>query len=474
MELSASAFTFRPPGVESCPRLKYQSAAEVGVNQSRDQARYALAILFAINLLNFYDRQIFGALAEPIRKQWALTDSQIGWLATAFTLLYALVGVPFGRLSDHWKRPQLLSLGVAAWSLLTAASGIAWGYGSLFAARLGAPVSNSLIGDLYPAARRARALSLFMLGLPIGNFLGSFISGHVAATHGWRMAFYIACLPGLLLAVLARRLFDPPRGAAESSPLAGRPHQGSPYWSVLRIPSFRWIIITGALFNFNSYTIPTFLPAYLSRYHFLDLKAANTLAAIAYGAVGIPGLLLGGWAADRIAAVRSNGRLLLSSASLLLAASFIYSALSVSQGQSILFGALMGMGCLFGYVYFSCVYATIQDIVPPSLRGTAMALYFFAMYLLGGSFGPVLTGKLSDYFARLAMAKAGASSLNEHFRALGLHSAMYVIPLCSVLLAGVLLGAARTVSRDMDKLQLWMSSPDRPPLPAQLQEPELP
>ncbi len=452
------------------------------MNQSRDQASYTLAILFAINLLNFYDRQIFGALAEPIRKQWALNDSQIGWLATAFTLLYALVGVPFGRLSDRWKRPQLLSLGVAVWSLLTAASGLAWSYGSLFVARLGvgvgeatcAPASNSLIGDLYPAARRARALSLFMLGLPLGGFLGYFVSGHIAAWYGWRMAFYIACLPGLLLAVLARRLFDAPRGAAESSPLAGRPHQGSPYWSVLKIPTIRWIIITGALFNFNMYAVQTFLPAYLSRYHSLDLKQANTLAAITFSAVGIPGLLLGGWAADRIAAVRSSGRLLLSSASLLLAAAFIYLALNLSQGQLILFGALMGTGCLLCFLYYSCVYATIQDIVPPSLRGTAMALYFFAMYLLGGSFGPVLTGKLSDYFARLAMAEAGASSLNEHFRAVGLHRAMYMIPLCTVLLAAVLLAAARTVSRDMGELQLWMSSPDRPPLPVQDQEPVLP
>src|SRR5437899_6985043 len=186
------------------------SASEVGVNPPKDQARYTLAILFAINLLNFYDRQILGALVEPIRKQWALTDSQIGWLATAFTLLYAVVGVPFGRLSDRWKRPQLLSLGVAAWSLLTAASGFAWGYGSLFAARLGvgvgeatcAPTANSLIGDLYPAARRARALAFFMLGLPLGNFLGTFASGLIAAGYGWRMAFYVACIPGLFIAAL--------------------------------------------------------------------------------------------------------------------------------------------------------------------------------------------------------------------------------------------------------------------------------
>lgn len=452
------------------------------MDQSRDRARYTLAILFAINLLNFYDRQLLGALVEPIRKQWALTDSQIGWLATAFTLLYALVGVPFGRLSDRWNRPKLLSLGVAAWSLLTAASGIAWNYGSLFVARLGvgvgeatcAPASNSLIGDLYPAARRSRALSLFMLGLPLGGFLGFFVSGHVAAQYGWRMAFYIAAVPGLLLAVLARRLFDAPRGAAESSPLAGRPRAGSPYWSVLKIPTIRWIIITGALHNFSMYAIVTFLPAYLSRYHSLNLKQANTLAAFTFSAVGVPGLLLGGWAADRIAVVRSTGRLLLSSASLFLAAIFICLALNLSQGHLVLFGALMGTGCMFCYLYYSCVYATIQDIVSPSLRGTAMALYFFAMYLLGGSFGPVLTGKLSDFFARLAMAQASATSMNEHFRALGLHSAMYVIPLCNLLLAVVLLGAARTVSRDMGELQAWMSSSDSPPPSVPLAELEVP
>src|SRR5580692_11698165 len=112
------------------------------MERKQNSAGFVLGILFAINLLNFFDRQLMGVVAEPIRKQWALTDSQVGWLATAFTLLYALVGVPFGRLADRWKRPRLLSLGVAAWSLLTAASGIAWGYGSLFAARLGVGVGE--------------------------------------------------------------------------------------------------------------------------------------------------------------------------------------------------------------------------------------------------------------------------------------------------------------------------------------------
>ena len=448
------------------------------MNHSKEQARYTLVILFAINLLNFYDRHIFGALAEPIRKEWALSDSQIGWLATAFTLLYAIVGVPLGRLSDRWQRPKLLSWGVAAWSILTAASGMAWNYGSMFAARLGvgvgeatcAPAANSLIGDLYPAAQRARALAFFMLGLPLGNFLGTFVSGFIAAGYGWRMAFYVACIPGLFVAALALRVLDPPRGASEGSPMAGRTHEG-PYWSIftiLKIPTMCLIIVTGALFNFNMYALATFLPAFISRYHFLDLKLSTTIAALVFGLTGVPGLLLGGWAADRVVTFRANGRLLVGFGATLIAAICIWLAFSQRPGHVASFVMLMAMGCMIAYAYYASVYATIQDIVPPSLRGTAMAFYFLAMYLLGGSFGPVLTGKLSDYFARSAMAAAGAGALNEHLRAVGLHNAMYAIPVCSALLAVVLLLATRTVSADMKELQVWMSSPQgQPPVEAE-------
>jgi MFS family permease len=230
----------------------------------------------------------------------------------------------------------------------------------------------------------------------------------------------------------------------------------------------RLIIVTGALFNFNMYTIATFLPAYLHRYHALDLKQSNTFAAFLVGVSGLLGLLLGGWAADRVAPIWANGRLLVCAASALLMALCSYLALSQAPGQVILFAFLMGAGCMVGYFYYATVYATIQDLVPPSLRGTAMALYFLVMYLLGGSFGPVLTGRLSDHFARHAMAAAGAYSLNEHFRAVGLHGAMYVIPVCSALLVAVLLSAARSVPRDMSELQAWMSSTDgQPPVKAQ-------
>jgi MFS family permease len=438
------------------------------VKDPRHGARSALVVLFAINLLNFFDRNMFGAVAEPIRKEWALNDSQIGWLATAFILLYAVVGVPLGRLSDRWKRSRILGIGVAVWSLLTAASGMAWSYRALFAARVGvgmgeascAPASSSLIGDLYPGDQRARAFSFFMLGLPLGTFFGNLVSGRLASAYGWRVPFYVACAPGLVLALLALRIPEPPRGAAEAAPLAGRPGEGSPYWRVLRIPTIRWLIISGALFNFNMYTISTFLPALLSRYHGLNLKEANAVAAIVLGAVGIPGLLLGGWAADHVLRNRSNGRLLPATVSLLLAALCIFLALTRPAGSLVSFSLLMGTGCLFCYVYYSGVYAAIQDVVQPSLRATAMAIYFFAMYLLGGSAGPVLTGKLSDHFARLSMIRAGESSITDAFRAVGLHDAMYVIPVCSFILSMALFAATRTVSRDVNELQVWMAQPE--------------
>jgi MFS family permease len=220
-----------------------------------------------------------------------------------------------------------------------------------------------------------------------------------------------------------------------------------------------WIIVSGALHNFNDYAMGTFLPAFLSRYHALNLKQATATAALVLGAAGVPGLLLGGWAADHLGRARSHGRLIVSAAALFLAAPCMYLALGRSGGDVVPVIVLMGVGWMLQYVYYSGVYAAVQDVIEPNLRATAMALYFCAMYLLGGSFGPVLTGRLSDFFARRAMLAAGAAAMTEPFRAAGLHSAMYVMPVCSLLLAAVLFAASRTVAADMRALQQWMQAP---------------
>jgi MFS family permease len=173
--------------------------------------------------MNFYDRGIVAAVMEPIRKEWGLSDTSLGAVGTVFIVVYALVGLPLGRLADRWSRARLLAVSAAVWSLLTAGSGLAWNYLSLAVARLGvgvgeagcAPAANSLIGDLFPSRMRARAISLFMLGLPFGTLLNFLLSGSIAAAWGWRAAFLVASVPGLVLAALALLIHEPVRGAAD-------------------------------------------------------------------------------------------------------------------------------------------------------------------------------------------------------------------------------------------------------------------
>ena len=431
---------------------------------------FPLLVLFGINALNFYDRQIPAAIMEPLRKEWRLNDSTMGWLSTAFTLFYAVIGVPLGRLADSWTRTRLLGLGVAVWSLLTAASGFTWNYWSLFITRLGvgvgeatcAPAANSVIGDLYPPTQRARALSFFMLGLPVGLFLSFWLSGRIAHAYGWRSAFFLPLLPGLILAGLSLKIREPQRGAAELTENAGRCRKGSPYALILGLPTMMWIIASGALHNFNMYASNTFMVAFLSRYHHQELKDATFTAAVVLGAVGVIGLVAGGWAADRVGKLRTGGRVLVAAFALLLATPCVYFAIEQPRGSIKIFMLLMGSGSLLMFVYYAGVYAAIQEVIEPALRGTAMALYFCAMYVFGASFGPPITGWLSDHLARNAMKQAGAALMTEEFKAIGLHHAMYLIPILCLVLTAVLFAAARAMPADVEKLRVVMQ--EAPPV----------
>src|SRR5262245_32597537 len=200
--------------------------------------------------MNFFDRQIAGALAEPIRVEFGMNDAEVGWVSMAFTLIYAFVGVPLGRLTDSRPRNKLIAVGVSFWSVLTAASGLAVGFWSYLLTRMGvgvgeavcAPAGQSLIGDMYPAERRARAMSIFMMGLPLGLFAAYILSGIIGEAWGWRAAFFVACVPGLILAGLALLIREPARGGAEVQ-LAAEPSGRSPYRAVLSIPTMKWIIL---------------------------------------------------------------------------------------------------------------------------------------------------------------------------------------------------------------------------------------
>jgi MFS family permease len=455
-------------------------------------ATYALIVLFAINLMNFFDRQIIGGVGEGIRREWSLSDTALGLLGTVFTLLYAVVGLPLGRLADRVERRKLLAAGVLVWSALTAAGGVARNFGQLIVARLGvgvgeatcSPVSTSLIGDFFPAASRARAVATWMLGLPIGLGLANGAGGWILQNWGWRNAFYIAAIPGILCAVAALAMREPQRGMVETHAVGTRRRPGSPYRLVLSIPTIWWVIASGALHNFNMYALGAFLAPFLVRVHQMNFLDAGWVAAVVFGFSGIIGLVGGGTLADHLYRRRVDGRLAVGTGSIVIATPLMFLALRQPAGDVWTFALLMGTGVGVMYAYYSTVYSSIHDVVEPSLRGSAMALYFFAMYVLGASLGPVGTGLVSDYFTFQAASAAGAvealpfgelirAELRslvgepkgfdvralEPFRAQGLHTAMYIVPALGAALALVLFAASRTVKGDVAKLQAWMRQP---------------
>jgi MFS family permease len=419
---------------------------------------FTLCVLLGINTMNFFDRQILPAVQEKIRKDWELSDSELGWLGTAFILLYALVGLPLGRLADLWPRKWILAAGVGVWSLLTLGSGFAWSFASLFVFRLGvgvgeascAPAANSLIGDLVPAAQRARALAIFMLGLPLGLALSFLVSGTIAERHSWQAAFLVAGLPGLLLALAALFLPDPERGGTDAHAPAGVAG-GLPFLAVVRrvlsLPTMWWIIASGALHNFNMYALGSFLASFLKRYHEVSVERAGQISALVYG-FGALGIFGAGWLGDRAFRRDVSGRLHVAWIGLAAAAPCLLLALAAPAGKLWACAVWLLPACTLLYAYYGTVYASIQDIIEPALRGTAMAVYFCAMYLLGAVLGPVATGWLSDHCARRAATAAGSSAVLELHRAVGLHDAMYVIPLLDAALAVVLFAAARTIKAD--------------------------
>ncbi len=433
------------------------------------RAWYALFVLFAINMMNFFDRQIAASVAPLVIRDFKLSDSDYGDITTAFILIYAAVGVPLGRWADRGNRPFILGLGAAFWSWFTAGSGLARGYWSLLAMRIGvgvgeascAPAGNSLIGDMFPANRRARATAVFMLGLPIGIFLSNMLGGALAQAYGWQKTFFIAAVPGFIFAMMAFWIKEPPRGAAEAIQVSALADGGSPYRRVLSVPTMWWIILAGALHNFNAYAINAFMPTYLYRYYGMSLERAGFISAVVLGAVGVISLLVGGSLADWVRKRWDNGRMMMAALSILVSTLLVFLSLILPKDRMVSFTVLMGLGWLLFYVYYVTVYPAIQDVVEPHLRGTAMALYFLAMYVLGGAFGSKIVGMLSDHFALRAAAEAGmiladVKLVPAEFRAIGLHRAFYSAPIISLLLAAVLFAGARTVTGDMEKLRKRM------------------
>jgi MFS family permease len=287
-----------------------------------------------------------------------------------------------------------------------------------------------------------------MLGVPVGGALSYFFSGPVAQAYGWRVAMVLAAAPALLLIPALLMLHEPERGAAETHREVA---SGASMWSVLKIPTLLWIIASGALVNFNMYAIGTFMPAMFGRIYHLNVARAGIQTGYVYMIGGLIGGLTAGVVADHIIKKRQNGRMVVGALFTLVGAPFAYFGTAAHDLTLAVIFWTIAYASL--NTYYGCVYSSIQDIVAPAQRGATMALYFMAMYLCGASFGPLLTGKLSDMFARRAADAAGSIAITDAAKAIGLQEAMLIVPVLSAALAFVLFMGSRTIGKDIARRQ---------------------
>jgi len=378
---------------------------------ARGYARYVLLLMVGINLLNYLDRYVAAAVAPQVQDELHLTNSEVGLFGTAFLLVYAIAAIPFGYWGDRGVRKTVIGVGVTIWSIATVLTGFARNYAQLFLSRavvgIGEasyyPAGTSLMSDWFPKEQRARVMSLWGAGSTIGIALGYAGGGYIADALGWRAAFFIAGIPGLLLAFLAFQMREPLRGAVEKAgPAVARTAEASfrKFLDLLKIPTLRATIISQTLLFFVLASNAFWLPTVLQR----RFEMSSTRAGLLSGAVivvgGLIGTLAGGWLADRRALKSPSAHLetgivgFLAGAVLIAIA--IVSPLNVGPIPVFVPVFLVTVVCL--YLYSGPFTAVAQNVVSPGLRASAVTLLLFIAHVFGDSHAPFDIGYLSDRF----------------------------------------------------------------------------
>jgi MFS family permease len=378
--------------------------------RSAASGRRVLAILLLAYIFNFLDRQIISILAEPIKADLRLSDSQLGLMGgLAFALLYTGLGIPIALLADRKNRVTIIAVSLGIWSAFTALCGSAQGFWQLFLLRMGVGIgeaggvapSYSLISDNFPPERRARALAIFSFGVPIGTALGVYFGGILASHVDWRAAFVAVGVAGVLLVPLVKFGIPEPRRGGMDRLAEGAAQQAPAFRTVFRTfagkPSF-WLLAFGsACSSIVGYGLAFWLPSFLARSYDLTLIERSLF----YGTValigGIAGIWLGGWLGDRAGSRHRSGYALIPATCFLIAIPAYAAALFAPGPWS---GAILFLlPSALGLSWLGPVNAAIQHIVPPEMRATTAASFLFINNLIGLGFGTWFLGFLSDRMA---------------------------------------------------------------------------
>ena len=391
--------------------------------QNPAYVRYVLWLLLLVYILNFLDRQIVTILAEPIRRDLGLNDTQLGLLGgLAFALFYTVLGVPIARYADRatTNRVNVIAIALAVWSGMTALCGAAGNFVQLLMARIGVgvgeagctPPAHSLISDYVPKEKRASAMAFYGLGIPIGSLLGLAFGGWLNDAFGWRQAFYFVGAPGLVMALIVwltlreprKRItaVDTPRGPAAAS-------LRDALKEILRSKAFVHMAIAASFVAFLGYGKAFWAAVLFQRVHGLSASDTGLWLGIVGGAAGALGMWFGGFAADRYSRRAPRHYLTAPAIGMAITAPLLVAAY-LSQEWTIAL-VLLFLPTLANNLYYGPTFACVQGLVSPRARATATAVMMFIINLVGLGLGPLLFGMASDV-------------LKPHF---GLESVRYVL-----------------------------------------------
>ncbi len=365
---------------------------------------YVVGLLLIVNIVNFVDRQLPFILIDAIKAELRLTDSEIGLMAgLSFAIVYSLATLLLAHIADRWSSRWVLTLALAVWSVMTALSGLAANFIQLVLCRMGVaaseagctPSAHSLISRLIVADRRALALAVFSLGVPIGSMLGLSLGGWINDVWTWRTAFFVVGLPGLAIALLSWWSIPslPPSRAVDVAP--------TPFLTTLRhlfaMRSFRHMATASSFYACGSYAINVFAAAFLMRVHGLSASQAGLCMGIVFGVGGLIGTFAGGVLGDSLGRRSPAWRQRIPAVGQWLSLPTALAAWLVPNvTASVMF---LTISYMFGLFYFAPTFAAAQSLVRDEIRATTSAALLFCLTLIGSSVGPMVVGWLSDRLA---------------------------------------------------------------------------
>jgi predicted MFS family arabinose efflux permease len=369
---------------------------------------WALIMLTAIYICGFIDRIIMQVLVEPVKAEFSLSDLQIGIVAgLAFAVLNVLLGLWVARFAERCRRMSLVAVGTVLWSIATSACGMAGTFIQLLLARIsvgvgeavGLPSSSSIISDYFPKKQRTTAMSILMLSPPIGAFIGFVGGGYVAQAYGWRAAFWIAAIPGFILAIAAAiTVGEPQRGRYDD--LGEKADEVPPFRAVLKRAwhrhSLRHLLIGSTAAALVGFGLNAFLTSFLIRRFGFTIAQAGLIAGIIASLPAVISMTASGWLADWIGARDSRAYGYIPGISLLIAAPAYILAVTRADATSAV--VLLGIATLFQYTYLGPTLGVFQNMMHPRMRATSSAFNNMLYTLIGNGLGPVLVGVLSDRF----------------------------------------------------------------------------